>query len=131
LLRAQLTVRPVPGSFSQVFRLPPAVGIYSTDLNNLIGVPIPAIGLSGAQTGAPVIDYFNPLNSVYTYDVTSFVANQITNPSPEASQTGLMLSIPAPANVAAWQRLILADQTYPRTQQIMLSVYYISLYPHQ
>lgn len=131
LLRAQLIVRPVPGSFSQIWRLPPAVGIYYTDLNNLIGTPIPAIGLSGAQTGAPIIDYFNPLNSVYTYDVTTFVASQLTNPSPAASQTGLMLSIPAPANNAAFQRLIVADQTYPKTEQIILNVYYISLYPHQ
>jgi hypothetical protein len=131
LLRAQLIVRPVPGSFSQIWRLPPAVGIYYTDLNNLIGTPIPAIGLSGAQTGSPVIDYFNPLNSVYTYDVTAFVASQLTNPSPAASQTGLMLSIPAPANVAAFNRLVVADQSYPKTEQVILSVYYISLYPHQ
>ncbi|HEV2481368.1 MAG TPA: DUF4270 family protein [Puia sp.] len=131
LLRAQLVVRPVPGSFSQILRLPPAVGIYFTDLNNLIGTPIPALGLAGAQTGAPVIDYFNPLNSVYTYDVTTFVASQLTNPSPAAQQTGLMLSIPAPADNAAFQRLIVADQSYPRTEQITLNVYYISLYPHQ
>jgi len=131
LLRAQLIVRPVPGSFSQIWRLPPAVGIYYTDLNNLIGTPIPAVGLAGAQTGVPLIDYFNPLNSVYTYDVTTFVAAQLTNPSPAASQTGLMLSIPAPADNAAFQRLIVADQTYPKTEQIILNVYYISLYPHQ
>ena len=131
LLRAQLTVRPVPGSFSQIWRLPPAVGIYNTDLNNLIGLPVPALNAAGAQTGAPLIDYFNPLNTVYTYDVTQFVANQLTNPSPAASQTGLMLSIPAPANVASFQRLIMADQTFPKNQQVILSVYYISLYPHQ
>jgi len=131
LLRAQLVVRPVPGSFSQILRLPPAVGIYYTDLNNLIGTPVPAVGVAGAQTGNPVIDYFNPLNSVYTYDVTSFVASQLTNPSPAAAQTGLMLSIPAPANVSQFQRLVLADQSYPKTQQVILNVYYISLYPHQ
>jgi hypothetical protein len=131
LLRAQLTVRPVPGSFSQIWRVPPAIGIYYTDLHNLIGTPIPAVGLAGTQTGSPVIDYFNPLNTVYTYDVTNFVASQLTNPSPEASQTGLMLSIPAPANVASFNRFIMADQTYPKTQQVILNVYYISLYPHQ
>ena len=131
LLRAQLSVRPVPGSFSQIWRLPPAIGIYNTDLNDLIGTPVPAAGAAGAQTGAPIIDYFNPLNTVYTYDVTTFVGSQLTNPSPGAAQTGLMLSIPAPANVAAFQRLILADQSYPRTEQIILSVYYISLFPHQ
>ena len=131
LLRAQLVVRPVPGSFSQIFRLPPAVGIYYTDLNNLIGTPIPAAGVAGAQTGSPVIDYFNTLNSVYTYDVTAFVASQLTNPSPAAAQTGLMLSIPAPANVSQFQRLIVADQSYPKTEEVILNVYYISLYPHQ
>lgn len=131
LLRAQLTVRPVPGSFSQIWRLPPAVGIYSTDLNNLIGAPLSAVGTAGAQTGVPVIDYFNPLNSVYTYDVTNFVVTQLTNPSPSAAQTGLMLSIPSPANVTQFNRLIVADQSYPKYQQISLAVYYISLYPHQ
>lgn len=131
LLRAQLIVRPVPGSFSQIWRLPPAVGIYYTDLNNLVGQPIPAIGLAGAQTGAPVIDYFNPLSSAYTYDVTEFVASQLTNPSPAAAQTGLMLSLPAPANNSEFQRLIVADQSYPKTEQVILNVYYISLYPHQ
>lgn len=131
LLRAQLTVRPVPGSFSEIWRLPPSVGIYYTDINNLIGTPIPAAGIAGLQTGHPVIDYLNPLNTVYTYDVTSFVASQLTNLGPTASETGLMLSLPAPANVASFNRLIVADQSYPRNQQIMLSVYYISLYPHQ
>jgi len=131
LLRAQLTVRPVPGSFSQIWRLPPSVGIYYTDLNNLIGTPIPAVNSAGAQTGSLLLDYFNPLNTVYNYDVTTFVASQLTNPSPAALETGLMLSVPAPNNVAAFNRLILADQSYPRTQQIVLSVYYISLYPHQ
>lgn len=131
LLRAQLTVRPVPNSFSQIWRVPPAIGIYTTDQNNLIGTPLPAVNAAGAQTGSPVIDYFNPLNTVYNYDVTEFVATQLTNPSPAALQTGLMLSIPAPANVADFRRLIIADQSYPRTEQIILSVYYISLYPHQ
>lgn len=130
LLRAQLTVRPVPGSFDQVWRLPPALGIYYTDQNNLMGTPIPAAGTSGSQTGNLLLDYFNPLNTVYTYDVTAFVASQLTNPSPAAAQTGLMLSVPAPNNVAAFNRLIMADQSYPRSQRITLSVYYISLYPH-
>ena len=130
LLRAQLIVRPVPGSFNQTWRLPPAVGIYYTDLNNLLGTPISAVGTSGIQTGNLLLDYFNPLNTEYSYDVTAFVASQLTNPSPAAAQTGLMLSIPAPNDVSAFNRLIIADQSYPLSQRITLSVYYISLYPH-
>ncbi len=131
LLRATLVVRPVPGSFSYDFRLPPTLGIYNTDQHNLIGTPVPALGSAGAQTGVLLLDYFNPLNTVYTYDVTTFVKTQLTNPSPTALQTGLMLSVPAPANVGAFNRLIIPDQTYPVNQRITLSVYYISLFPHQ
>ena len=131
LLRAQLTVRPVPGSFNTTFRLPPQLGIYTTDQNNEIGVPIPASGVSGAQTGALALDYFNPLTTVYTYDVTAFIKQQITNTSVNAAQTGLLLSVPSPANVADFRRLVIADQSYPLSQRISLKVYYISLYPHQ
>lgn len=131
LLKAVLTVRPVPGSYSTIWRLPPQVGIFETDQNNLIGLPVSAAGIGGFQTGNLVVDYFHPLNSVYTYDVTNFVKTQITNPSPNAAQTGLMLSVPAPANFSEFNRLIIADQSYPVDQRITLSVYYISLYPHQ
>ena len=131
LLRATLTVQPVPGSFTTTWRLPPAVGIYSTDQNNLLGLPIPAVGAAGAQTGALNLDYFHPLNTVYTYDVTNFIKAQITNTSPVATQAGILLSVPAPANTAAFNRLIIADQSYPVDQRITLNVYYISLFPHQ
>lgn len=131
LLRATLTVRPVPGSFSTTYRIPPQLGIYQTDQTNLPGFPIPAVGTGGNQSGALVLDYFHPLNTAYTYDVTAFIKPQLTNPSPVASQTGLILSVPTPANTANFNRLIIADQSYPIDQRITLSVYYISLFPHQ
>jgi hypothetical protein len=130
LLRAELTVRPVPGSFSTTWRLPPQVGIYTTDQHNVIIGAVPAVGSGAIQTGNLVLDYFNPLNTVYTYDVTNFVAPQLINPSPVAQQTGLMLSIPPPAENSSFNRLIVADQSYPVNQRITLSVYYISLFPH-
>jgi hypothetical protein len=107
------------------------VGIFTTDQNNLLGFPIPATGLAGSQSGALLLDYFHPLNSVYTYDVTNFIKPQLTNPSPVATQVGVLLTIPATANTAAFNRLIMADQSYPVDQRVTLNVYYISLYPHQ
>ncbi|GGA89614.1 DUF4270 family protein [Puia dinghuensis] len=131
-LRAILTVRPIPGSFSTIWRLPPQVGIYYTDQTNLLGIPLSASGVAGSQTGNLVLDYFHPLNTVYTYDVTNFVKAYLLNPNPTtASQIGLMLSVPAPNNVSAFNRLIIADQSYPVDQRITLNVYYISLYNHQ
>ncbi len=130
LLSATLTVRPVPGSFNTEWRLPPQLGIYYTDQNNGLGTPIPAAGVSGAQTGNLSLDYFNPLATTYTYDVTAFVKLAITNNASYSADEGLMLSIPAPANVADLRRLVIADQSYQVNQRVLLSVYYISLFPH-
>jgi hypothetical protein len=131
LLRATLTVRPVPSSYSTTWRLPPAVGIFNTDQNNLPLLPIPALGIAGSQTGALLLDYLQPLNTVYTYDVTSFVKAALINTSPVAPYTGIILGVPPPANTAAFNRLIIPDQSYPIDQRITLDIYYISLYPHQ
>jgi hypothetical protein len=131
LLRAELTVIPLAGSFTTTYTLPPQVGIYSTDLHNLIGSPLPAVGTATQQTGNLALNYFLPLQTSYTYDVTNFVATQIVNTAPGADSTGLMLSIPSPTGDATFKRLVIADQTYPANQRIILSVYYISLYPHQ
>ena len=131
LLRAQLTVVPVAGSFSTTWTLPPQVGVYRTDLHNLQGGAILSSTTGSIQTGNLTPNYLAPLQSTYTYDVTAFVAQQIANTAPGANQVGLMLSISSPANLTQWRRLAIADQTYPTQQRIILSVYYISLYPHQ
>jgi len=131
LLRAQLTIVPVAGSFNTTWTLPPQVGVYSTDLHNQLGAPIYAPGSGTPQTGNVTPNYLQPLLTQYTYDVTNFVAAQIVNTAQGANQVGLMLSIPAPANASQWRRLAIADQSFPTEQRIILSVYYISLYPHQ
>ena len=128
VLRAQLIVRPDYKSFSTSRPLPPQLEITYTDLHNLIGSPVP--GSSGVQTGSLVVDYLNPLNMVYTYDVTAFVKTQITNTDPTALQNGVMLSMPSPSSTSSFARAVLADATYPVNQRVTLNVYYISLYPH-
>jgi hypothetical protein len=130
LLRATLTVRPVPDSWSTTWRLAPQIGVYTTDQNNLLGTPVPATGISGAQTGGLVVDFFNPQNAVYTYDVTAFVKAIITNNATNADSLGLILTAPPPNNVADFRRVVVADQSYQVNQRTKLSVYYISLFPH-
>ncbi|HEX9509355.1 MAG TPA: DUF4270 family protein [Puia sp.] len=126
VLRAQLIVRPDLSSFNTTWTLPPGLEIYITDLNNLIGPPLP--GSAGVQNGSLVMDFLHPLNMVYTYDVTNFVKAQITNTDPTAKQNGLMLSMPSGSS--SFARAVLADATYPVNQRVTLNVYYISLYPH-
>jgi hypothetical protein len=131
LLRAQLTIVPLAGSFSTTWTLPPAVGVYSTDLHNELLAPVFGVGSSAQQTGNVVPNYLQPLLTSYTYDVTNFVSAQISNTAQGANQVGLMLSITSPATLTQWRRLAIADQSFPTEQRIILSVYYISLYPHQ
>lgn len=128
VLRAQLTVRPDLNSFSTSWPLPPQLTLYGTNLTN---VPIGTVnGASGVQNGGLVIDFLHPLNMVYTYDVTSFVKAQIVNTDPTAKQNGLLLEMSSPSATSSFARAVLADATYPVNQRVTLSVYYISLYPH-
>ena len=77
------------------------------------------------------VDFLNPLNTFYSYDVTNFVITQIVNNSVTANQDGLLLTVPLPANTTQFLRAALADFTYPVQQRVTLQVFYISLYPHQ
>lgn len=128
LLRAELTVRPLPASYTTTWRIPPQLTVSQTDQSNLVEAAI--LGPSGAQNGNLVQSYLQPSTTAYTYDITNFIKTQLLNTSPTVSQFGVMLNIPAPGTYGGFQRLVIPDQTYPVTQRITLSLYYISLYPH-
>jgi hypothetical protein len=128
VLRAQLIVRPDPKSFSTSRPLPPQITLYATDLTNEQGAAVQ--GSSGVQNGSLVVDFLNPLNMFYTYDVTSFVKAQITNTDPTAKTNGLLLKMASPEGTTSFARAVLADATYPVNERVTLNVYYISLYPH-
>jgi Domain of unknown function (DUF4270) len=131
VLRATLIVRPVPNSFTTTWRLPPQLTLFVTDQNNLPSVPLGSTTSGGLQGGNMTVDFLNPLNTFYAYDVTNFIKTQIINTSINANQTGLMLTVPPPASTTQFNRAVLADFTYPVLQRATLQVYYISLYPHQ
>jgi hypothetical protein len=76
------------------------------------------------------VNYGAPLNTVYTYDVTNFIKAQIINTLPTAPEQGLMLNIPSPNNTNSFARVVLADRNAPVDQKVTLTVYYLSLYPH-
>ncbi len=131
VLRATLIVRPVPNSFTTTWRLPPALDIFQTDQNNQPSSALSSTTSFGLQTGNMTVDFLNPLNTFYAYDVTNFIKTQIINNSITASQDGLLLTVPSPASSTSFNRAILADFSYPVQQRVTLQVYYISLYPHQ
>ncbi len=96
VLRATLIVRPAPGSYTTTWRLPPQLSLYSTDQNNEPSVPQVNPATGGLQTGNMTVDFLNPLNTFYSYDVTNFVKAQIINNAVTANQDGLLLAVPLP-----------------------------------
>jgi hypothetical protein len=130
VIRAILTVKPVPTSFSTTWTLPPALSINVSDHNNLIGQALPSSTTGQQQTGNMTVNYAAPLNTVYTYDVTNFIKSQILNVSPNATEMGLILSQPPPTSTNAFTRVVLGDLSTPVNQRVTLTVYYLSLYPH-
>jgi hypothetical protein len=130
VVRAVLTVRPVGPSFTTTWTLPPQLSINLTDLNNLIGGALPSSTTGAAQSGNMVVNYAIPQNTAYTYDVTNFIKAQILNVAVGATDRGLMLTVPSPNNVNSFARAVLADGNAPSTQKVTLTVYYLSLYPH-
>lgn len=130
VVRAVLTVRPVGPSFTTTWTLPPQLSPDLTDLNNLIGAPLPSSTTGAAQTGNMVVNYAIPQNTAYTYDVTNFIKAQILNVAVGATDRGLMLTVPSPNNVSSFARAILADGNAPTTQKVTLTIYYLSLYHH-
>ncbi|HEY4206155.1 MAG TPA: DUF4270 family protein [Puia sp.] len=130
VVRAVLTVRPVGPSFTTTWTLPPQLSIDFTDLNNIAGGPIPSSTTGAAQTGNMTVNYAIPQNTAYSYDVTNLIKTQILDVSVGAADRGVMLSVPSPNNVNSFARAVLADGNAVTTQKVTLSIYYLSLYPH-
>ncbi len=127
ILRAQLLVKPKVGTYNNNnYRLPPKLDLYPTDLTNLFGSPLTLNGV--AQNGSLVIDYLNPGNTSYTYDLSSYIEQQAGLVGNQYLDDGLILSMPAPANDTSLNRMVLQDRFQaPVDNRVTLRVYYISL----
>jgi hypothetical protein len=126
ILRAQLIVRPKIGTYNNNnYRLPPVLNLYVTDQNNLIGSPLTLNG--SVQTGNLSIDYLNPANTFYSYDLSGYIQQQAGLVG-TTNTDGLFLSMPAPANDTSLNRLVLPDAVQTAVDnRVTLKVYYISL----
>ncbi len=124
LLRAVLVLKPLTGTYSPSLPLPPQLIASQTNQNNVLGPPLTFGG--SAENGNLVTDYVTGQNTAYTYDVTTYLTQQITIPG--INQNGLMLNIPSPANNTAFNRVVLGDKTN-KVYNVTLTIYYISL-PH-
>jgi hypothetical protein len=122
ILKAQLFIMPVPGSYSPLQPLPPQLILSQTDQNNKFGMPI--IGPGGIESGNLIVDYTYGQNTLYTYDITTWLKELIA--SGLYNQEGLMLTAPSPANNTLMNRVVVYDR-HNKIYTITLKLYYISL----
>lgn len=123
VLRATLTIKPVDGTYSPIYALPPQINLINTTQANTLGTT------AATGTGGLVIDYLYGANTAYNYDVTSYVQAAILRGVQDNAVNGIMLTIPAPAYNTTFNRVIVGDQFTPlRVNQISLKIFYASYY---
>ncbi|HMH31734.1 MAG TPA: DUF4270 family protein, partial [Puia sp.] len=93
VLKADLIVTPVSGSYDPLLALPPRLEIFQTDDRNLLLAPIT---LTGAQYGNLIVDYVYGINTNYTYDLTNYIKTQLVAGADNNLKNGVMLVQPQP-----------------------------------
>ena len=124
ILRAQLILKPIVGTFTPELALPPQLILSQTDVNNQLGSPITSA--SGVEYGNLYIDYNGSGITTYSYDITNYIKQQVTIGGNNTN--GLLISLPSPASYTSFDRAVFGDATN-KNYNITLNLYYISL-PH-
>jgi Domain of unknown function (DUF4270) len=120
ILRAELILKPVSGTYSPVLSLP-KLGIYQTDEKNQLGVSV-------ATATFPFVDYIYGLNTSYTYDITSYIRLQLGAGAVNNLVNGLMLVIPPPDYNTTVDRAVFGDKSNDINNRVILKIYYASFY---
>jgi Domain of unknown function (DUF4270) len=128
LVKAELIIKPIINSYSIPYPLPPQLQASVTDALNEPGGAL-TIGSGSAtitQNGNLLQDPINKNNTSYSYDVTSYLAHELTVTG--QNEDGLILIPPAAARSAAFDRLVIGDARNPNVNaRIQLKVYYVSV----
>ena len=124
ILKAQLVIRPVTGSFDfNGFQLPKELRLSTTNSLNQIQGDITNVAASGSyiQYGNLYIDYLNSTGTEYTYDLTPYIKSLLNNTT--GINNGLLLSPPSPAFQNKTSRVMLGNSFNPNGRA-QLIIYY-------
>ena len=124
LMKAELVVKVVQGTYSPLFNLPPAVNLALTGPANTIGGI-----LSSSGSGNLTVDYLYGTNTGYSYDITAYIQNALTQGAPANQKDGLIMIAPAATYNTQFNRGVFGN-TYnsQNSNQISLKLYYASFY---
>jgi len=123
VMKAELIIKPVAGTYSPTFNLPPNVPLALTTDANTIGAQLPFGG------GNLNIDYLYGLNTNYAYDITGYIQNALTQGEPNNQKNGIILITPPDLFNTMFNRAVIGDQfNAQKSNQITLQIYYASYY---
>jgi hypothetical protein len=123
ILRATLIVRPLRGSYSPMFALPPLLRMASTNVNNQIGFDLFFINNGNAitQYGNLTLDYLYGENTNYFYDVTDYVTTLVKEPS--FSNPGMLMLPPNVSMETSFNRLAAGNKFNNNGRTELIIVY--------
>lgn len=126
ILKAQLIIKPLAGSFNSLYRLPTELNLFTTDKTNAFGAALTDNTTTTAttQNGNLYIDDLYGENTSYTYDITTYLQQQITlNPNLE---NGLLLYPPSATAANTFNRLIIGDNTTGKSK-IQVKIFFLAV----
>lgn len=126
IISAQLVVKPLANTYSSFYLLPPALRLSTTDQYNQVGPylsPSFSSSLASASSfGILQLDNTYGASTQYTYDITSYIQQQIAISL--NNQNGLLLVPSSPT--LSFNRIVLDNSKNPKSQT-QLIVYYASV----
>jgi hypothetical protein len=126
LLKAELILSPLSGSYDPLLTIPPQLQLFTTDENNVPGIPVAA---AGGTFGNYKIDYIYNVNTAYSYDITSLLKKQLNDNQDNAYHYGVLATIPTPLDNTTFNRVIFPDRNnFNQNTKVVLKIYYASYY---
>jgi len=123
IMKATLEIKPVQGTYSPIYNLPPLVNLSLTGEGNTIGAQLPV------GSGNLTIDYLYGINTNYTYDITAYIQGAIAQGAVNNAKNGLIIVTPAAAFNTMFNRAVIGNSyNTQKSNQISLKIYYASYY---
>lgn len=120
IIKAELIIKPLDGTFSEKSQLPSQLVINLVDSKNYYYDRIFTIGTSDVEFGNLVYNYEFPQESYYTYDITHYVQTEYLNTYDQLYD--LLLISPYDADKPNVSQLIIGDFSHPKND-IKLKLY--------
>jgi len=127
IVRAELELYPVFGTYGPTKPLPSNLTVYITDfLNNPLTPLLRSSSTTESQTGNLTIDDRFNINTKYTFDITDFLRTNITLMGINKQKLQIVLpnTVTYKETNTTLQSLVLGDQNHP-SNQIKLKIYYV------